>query len=72
MREINELVHQELQACGVSLSLMPLDLKEIQGTPEEIVAEKVREASKQVSGPVIVEDTCLCFNAWKGLPGPYM
>jgi inosine triphosphate pyrophosphatase len=26
----------------------------------------------QINGPVIVEDTCLCFNALKGLPGPYM
>ena len=22
--------------------------------------------------PVIVEDTCLCYNALGGLPGPYM
>jgi hypothetical protein len=22
-----------------------------------------------VKGPVLVEDTCLCFNALKGLPG---
>ena len=22
--------------------------------------------------PVIVEDTCLCYNALNGLPGPYM
>ena len=26
----------------------------------------------QVNGPVLVEDTCLCFNALKELPGPYM
>ena len=26
----------------------------------------------QVQGPVLVEDTCLCFNALGGLPGPYM
>lgn len=26
----------------------------------------------QVKGPVLVEDTCLCFNALKELPGPYM
>ena len=25
----------------------------------------------QVNGPVLVEDTCLCFNALKGLPGGY-
>lgn len=26
----------------------------------------------QVGGPVLVEDTCLCFNALEELPGPYM
>uniref|UniRef100_A0A8V0YFL3 XTP/dITP diphosphatase n=1 Tax=Gallus gallus TaxID=9031 RepID=A0A8V0YFL3_CHICK len=25
-----------------------------------------------IRGPVIVEDTCLCFNALGGLPGPYI
>ncbi|XP_051481544.1 inosine triphosphate pyrophosphatase isoform X2 [Apus apus] len=27
---------------------------------------------EEVQGPVIVEDTCLCFNALGGLPGPYI
>ena len=49
-----------------------LDLPELQGTPEEIALEKCKEASKEVSGPVITEDTCLCFNALSGLPGPYI
>lgn len=26
----------------------------------------------QVKGPVLVEDTALCYNALKGLPGVYM
>ena len=25
-----------------------------------------------MQGPVLTEDTCLCFNVLKGLPGPYM
>lgn len=25
-----------------------------------------------MDGPVLVEDTCLCFNAMGGLPGPYV
>ena len=29
-------------------------------------------AFKQVQRPVLVEDTSLCFNAYKGLPGPYI
>lgn len=28
--------------------------------------------SLKVDGPVLVEDTCLCFKALGGLPGPYM
>ncbi|CAA0835753.1 Inosine triphosphate pyrophosphatase [Striga hermonthica] len=48
-----------------------LDLPELQGEPEEISKEKARLAAKEVNGPVLVEDTCLCFNALKGLPGTH-
>lgn len=27
---------------------------------------------QKIGGPVLTEDTCLCFNALKELPGPYM
>jgi inosine/xanthosine triphosphate pyrophosphatase family protein len=27
---------------------------------------------RQIGGPVLVEDTSLCFNALHGLPGPYI
>ena len=46
-----------------------IDLPEYQGTPQEICIEKCREAAKKLEGPVVVEDTCLCFNAMGGLPG---
>ena len=42
---------------------------EYQGTPEEVCREKCKEAAKTIVGPVIIEDTCLCFNALGGLPG---
>ena len=29
-------------------------------------------AYKSTNKPVLVEDTSLCFNAYKGLPGPYI
>jgi inosine triphosphate pyrophosphatase len=54
------------------LQAMKLDLPELQGEPEYIVSEKCRIASLQVGGPVIVEDTSLCFNALGSLPGPYI
>lgn len=46
-----------------------VDLPELQGEVDEICIKKCHEAARQVQGPVIVEDTCLCFNALKGLPG---
>lgn len=49
-----------------------IDLPEYQGEPDEICVAKCKEAAKVVSGPVLIEDTCLCFNALGGLPGPYI
>ncbi|KZS21260.1 Inosine triphosphate pyrophosphatase [Daphnia magna] len=50
-----------------------LDLPEYQGAdPEYIVREKCLSAIRVTKGPTLVEDTCLCFNALKGLPGPYV
>ncbi|EPQ63886.1 Bgt-5349 [Blumeria graminis f. sp. tritici] len=56
----------------VDLKSQSLDLTEIQGTIEEISLDKCRRAAYAVNGPVLVEDTCLCFNALKDLPGPYI
>ncbi|CAI5497494.1 unnamed protein product, partial [Closterium sp. Naga37s-1] len=41
---------------------------ELQGEPEDISKEKARLAAAKVDGPVLVEDTCLCFDALNGLP----
>nr|QZA75339.1 polyprotein [Cassava brown streak virus] len=49
-----------------------IDLPESQGTVEEIIKEKARVAAELVGGPVLVEDTSLCFDALNGLPGPYI
>ncbi|KAM0828933.1 hypothetical protein ACQ4PT_067203 [Festuca glaucescens] len=57
---------------SIPFQSLKLDLPELQGEPEDISKEKARMAASQVNGPVLVEDTCLCFNALKGLPGPYM
>lgn len=46
-----------------------IDLPELQGEIDEIAIKKCKEAARQVDGPVLVEDTCLCFNALKNLPG---
>lgn len=55
-----------------SLDNKKLDLPELQGEPEEVSVAKCRLAAAQVNGPVIVEDTSLCFNALGGLPGVYI
>jgi len=49
-----------------------VDLPELQGEPEEVSLAKVRLAVAKVNGPVIVEDTSLCYNALNGLPGVYI
>lgn len=48
-----------------------IDLPEWQGEMDEISVKKCHEAAKHVNGPVIIEDTCLCFNALGGLPGNF-
>ena len=49
-----------------------LDLPELQGDPVEVAKEKCKLAAAAVGGPVMVEDTSLCFNALGGLPGIYI
>ncbi|KAM0985691.1 hypothetical protein FF1_013026 [Malus domestica] len=56
---------------SIPFNSLKLDLPELQGEPEDISKEKARLAAIQVNGPVLVEDTCLCFNALKGLPVQY-
>lgn len=49
-----------------------VDLPEYQGEPDEVARSKCELARSQIKGPVITEDTCLCFNALGGMPGPYI
>ena len=49
-----------------------MDLPEFQGTSEEIAIQKCKLAAQKVQGPVIVEDTSLCFNSLGGMPRPYV
>ncbi|OJD34118.1 inosine triphosphate pyrophosphatase [Diplodia corticola] len=48
------------------------DVPEIQGTPQEIAADKCRRAAIAVNGPALVEDTALELHALNGMPGPYI
>ncbi|KAI1500923.1 putative ham1 family protein [Biscogniauxia marginata] len=58
--------------AGIEVRNQPLDLPELQGELDDVTREKCRVAAGLVGGPVLVEDTCLCFNALGGLPGPYI
>lgn len=49
-----------------------LDLLEIQGTINEVTIHKAKSAAEALNGPVLVEDTCLGFDAMNDLPGPYI
>ncbi|XP_073987931.1 inosine triphosphate pyrophosphatase [Rhodnius prolixus] len=49
-----------------------VDLPELQGEIDEVCKKKCKEAARIVKGPVIVEDTSLCFKALGNLPGPYI
>jgi len=56
----------------VELEAVKLDLPEIQGTIEEISKAKARKGAEMIGRAVLVEDTCLSFNAMGEMPGPYI
>lgn len=57
---------------GVEITNQSLDLDEVQGTIEQVTIHKAKSAAEIIKGPVLVEDTCLGFNAMNDLPGPYI
>ncbi|TPX31361.1 hypothetical protein SmJEL517_g05313 [Synchytrium microbalum] len=70
-----------LSGTNINLTSSKLDLVEIQascrvgtcGTTQECAIDKAKRASAALGNiPVLTEDTALCFNALKGLPGPYI
>ncbi|XP_041064817.1 inosine triphosphate pyrophosphatase [Carcharodon carcharias] len=71
-RKLEEVVQILGDEFPFTLISKKIDLPEYQGEPDEISIKKCQEAAIQIQGPVIVEDTCLCFNALGGLPGPYI
>ncbi|KAJ6264840.1 Nucleoside-triphosphatase [Drechslerella dactyloides] len=63
---------QAILGSYIKIESHGLDLEEIQGTIEEVSSAKCRKAAEILKGPVLTEDTCLCFRALNGLPGPYI
>lgn len=71
-KKLEELLDILGTSFPLKLTSQKADLVELQGEIEEICKKKCKEAAKFIEGPVLVEDTCLCFNALGGLPGPYI
>lgn len=83
LREVRAILADVLPA-GWTLASRKIDLDEVQSAdPVEVAQKKARaaadvlrcEAAAAGTAPprfVMVEDTCLCFDALGGLPGPFV
>ena len=65
---------KEVQGILAEFDIEPIEiaLPELQGEPEEIAYEKAKIACERTGHAIFVDDTSLVFNAWNGLPGPYV
>ena len=72
LEEVRSILKTNQEDTHYSIKSLDIDLPEVQGEPEYVIQEKCKSASSQLNGPIIVEDTSLCFNALGGLPGPYI
>ena len=71
VKEVEYLLSSRCSALKVEA--VDVDLPELQGYPEDVSRMKTMKAVEILRcGPVITEDTSLCFNAWGGLPGVYI
>ncbi|VDP02816.1 unnamed protein product [Soboliphyme baturini] len=67
LREVKRVLSPAWEVTSANI-----ELPEYQGEPSQITVEKCKMAAEILKRPLIVEDTCLCFNAFGGLPGPYI
>ncbi|KAK7462798.1 nucleoside triphosphate pyrophosphohydrolase ham1 [Stygiomarasmius scandens] len=70
LKEVREILSEGNHP--IDIDSKSLDIDEIQGTTQEVAKAKCRRATELINGPCITEDTALCFEALKGLPGPYI
>ena len=73
LRELTDIFNENFK--DIEIKQLDIDLPELQGLPEDIVKGKLKlalEKAKKLEGPVLVEDTSLCFNGYGGLPGAYI
>lgn len=70
--EVYYLTQEAFERHGFALKQLNIDLTELQGSADEIIADKARRAVQATNAPILVEDASLCFAAMNGLPGPYI
>ena len=73
LKELSDIFKENFK--DIEIKQLDIDLPELQGLPEDIVKGKLKlalEKAKNLKGPILVEDTSLCFNGYGGLPGPYI
>jgi inosine triphosphate pyrophosphatase len=68
----NKLMEFQGLLKGYNVVSIPVETKEIQGSAEEIIVEKARQAYAVLKKRCIVEDTSFGYEEWNGLPGPYI
>lgn len=62
---IEEISKDKCRRAAAAVSVSDLSIINYDGNTKAAFCVKV-------GGPVLTEDTCLCFNALKELPGPYV
>ena len=73
LEEVKQILSSGAEEMPFEVTSQKVDLPELQGaTCEEIAIQKCKMAAEHVKGPVMCEDTSLCYHALKGLPGPYI
>lgn len=70
----NQIKLEEARSIIPQIQSIPFDRAEIQSPdPRIVVREKLSEAALlDVPGPILVEDTALEIDSWKGLPGAFI
>ena len=72
LEEVKRILSPDGNNIPFTITNHKVDLPELQGEPMDIAREKCAHATREIDGPVITEDTSLCYNALNGLPGPYI
>ena len=73
VREASLILAEHSLPFSLRLEQAELDLDELQAdSGEKVAAAKCRLAAKATGGPVLVDDTSLCFEALGGMPGAYI